>query len=412
MLKAPSAMAGIFGGLHSGVTENTSNLFIESAWFNPAVIRKSAKFHDLSTDASFRYERGTDPEITIPALRLVSLLITEIAGGTITGPLIDIQPVKTALRQIKFTYRRCHQLIGQDIPTAEIDRILTALGFNLVDRTNEGYTVEVPSYKSDVEGEADLVEEVLRIYGLNRIDIPEQVKACISVTPKPDRWKLAQKVSGYLTGTGFNEIATNTLTTGSYYSEAELEQAVRIVNPLSTELEYLRLQMDFSFMEAVQYNRNRKLANLQLFEFGKTYAKSANGYSEQQHLYIAVTGNLQGESWHGKADAADLYYLKARVEHIYNLLGIPASAIAETCRMQALPAAILKKFDVQQPVYIADINWDILMTLAPGSPVFRHTPVSKFPEVRRDLSLVLSKQVTYADIERIAQQAANLTCKP
>lgn len=417
----PVAIGGVFGGLDSGINNNTTEIFIESATFNPASIRKTAKHHGLSTDASFRYERGTDVEITIKALARAVELITEIAGGEVSSKVVDVYPTAVTPAEVDFNLDKFYRLIGQHIELAEVKRILLALDFTIIKESNESLYLSVPTYRTDVTRHADVAEEVLRIYGLNNIEIPTRVTSSISNSAENAQFALRNKLSDYLTDNGFNEMLNNSITKSAYYTEDTLTNAVKLLNPLSSDLDVMRLSMLFNGLEVLQYNRNRKATDMHLYEFGKTYIKTNNGYSEQMHLSLFMLGKQQGESWHGAAKANTYYTIKSLIVNILKKAGIKKTDIVTdsngtllnqtTINSQpkvlvvfgGVDAKTRKQFDLTDDVWFADFNWDNLCELSMGSTL-KLQAISTFPAVRRDLALVLDKKSTYAEIEKIARK--------
>lgn len=417
----PIAIGGVFGGLDSGINNSTSEIFIESATFNPASVRKTAKHHGLSTDASFRYERGTDVEITIKALARAVELITEIAGGAVSSKVVDIYPTEVKHAQVDFNLAKFDRLIGQHIELSEVKRILLALDFTIISETNESLLLDVPAYRTDVTRHADVAEEVLRIYGLNNIEIPTRVTSSVSNSTENAQFALRNKLSDYLTDNGFNEMLNNSITKSAYYTEEALQNAVKLLNPLSSDLDIMRLSMLYNGLEVLQYNRNRKATDMCLYEFGKTYNQIDKGYTEQMHLSLFVTGKQQGESWHGAPKASTFFSVKA---HVFNLLkkagikkidsvtdanGTLLSQTTITAQQKTLvvfggvDAKTRKQFDLTDDVWFADFNWDNLCEMSIGNTL-KLQPISTFPAVRRDLALVLDKKTTYAEIEKIARK--------
>lgn len=417
----PVAIGGVFGGLDSGINNNTTEIFIESATFNPASVRKTAKFHGLSTDASFRYERGTDVEITIKALARAVELITEIAGGEVSSKVVDVYPTPVKPVEVDFNLDKFYRLIGQHIELAEVKRILLALDFTIVKESNESLLLSVPTYRTDVTRHADVAEEVLRIYGLNKIEIPTRVTSSVSNSAENAQFALRNKISDYLTDNGFNEMLNNSITKSAYYTEETLHNAVKLLNPLSSDLDVMRLSMLYNGLEVLQYNRNRKATDMHLYEFGKTYTKTNNGYAEQMHLSLFMLGKQQGESWHGAAKANTYYTIKSLIVNILKKAGIKKTDIVTDSNGTLLnqttissqqkvlvvfggvDAKTRKQFDLTDDVWFADFNWDNLCELSMGSTL-KLQAISTFPAVRRDLALVLDKKSTYAEIEKIARK--------
>ncbi len=425
----PLALAGVFGGLDSGISATTKNIFLESAYFDAATIRKAAKGHGLSTDASFRFERGTDPNITIDAIKRLANLIIEIAGGHISSAIIDVYPTKIENTMIDFSLTKSNQLIGKEIEKNRISEILKALDIEILEDKGEILKISIPPYRSDVTRPADVTEEILRIYGLNNIEIGNDIKSTISYNETENKVKLKNNLADYLSANGFNEIATNTLTKSAYYSEEELQSAVKMLNPLSSDLDIMRLNMLPNVLEALQYNNNRKLSNLKFFEFGKTYYKGekteAGGinllenYVEQSHLILALTGTIENESWTNNNKPSSYFILKGIVQNIFakskiiklEFLSIEhqhynfAIAVFYKKKQVAVIGEITKnltsKFDLNSPVFFADINIDLLMEFNKTEKSFiKSVPI--FPTVRRDLALLIDEAINYSQLEKIA----------
>lgn len=424
-MEKPLAIGGVFGGLSSGITDQTTSIFIESAYFEAGSIRKTAKFHGLSTDASFRYERGTDPEITITALKRVVSIILEIAGGTISSGILDLYPEPINPVEVSFSLQKLERLIGQPIPEAEVKRILTALEIEIISEENQTLQLRVPAYRSDVRRFADVAEEVLRIYGLNKIAIPEQLKSTIAKSNDEQAFLLRNKVADYLSSNGFTEMLSNSLTKSAYYDETALANAVKVMNPLSNDLDMMRLNMLFNGLEMIQYNANRKNSDIKAYEFGLTYQTNATGkYEETAHFTLFMTGQISPESWLAASQSFSYYSIKTAVIHLLKRLGLqhlqfdydiswPHLHHATKISMNSHTLGVfgevdpkqLKQFDIEQPVYFADINWNVVKQLC-ANLTFSPQQVSPFPAVRRDLAMVVEQQVKYADMERIALKTA------
>lgn len=425
----PLALAGVFGGLDSGISATTKNIFLESAYFDAATIRKAAKSHGLSTDASFRYERGTDPNITVDAIKRLANLIIEIAGGNISSAIIDVYPTKIENTIIDFSLMKSNQLIGKEIEKNRVVEILKALDIEILEDLGEVLTISIPPYRSDVTRPADVTEDILRIYGLNNIEIGNDIKSTISYNETENKVKLKNNLADYLSANGFNEIATNTLTKSAYYSEEELQSAVKMLNPLSSDLDVMRLNMLPNVLEALQYNNNRKLSNLKFFEFGKTYYKgektAAGGinllenYVEQSHLILGLTGNVENESWTNNNKPSNYFIIKGFVQNIFakskinklEFISIEhpqfdfAIGVFYKKKQVAIIGEINKtltnKFDLNSPVFFADINIDLLMEFNKTEKSFiKSVPI--FPTVRRDLALLIDEIINYAQLEKIA----------
>lgn len=428
----PMCLAGVFGGLDSGVTEETTEVFLESAYFNPVWIRKSAKRHGLSTDASFRYERGIDPNIAPYALKRAALLVTELAGGQISSPVTDIYPEPIQPFHFEISLDRVKRLIGKNIPDETIRKIIAALDVKIEQEEGETLHVAVPAYRVDVQREADLVEDILRIYGYNNVEIPQAVHSTLSYAPHPDREKVTNLVADLLTANGFNEIMCNSLTKAAYYDDLEAykaENCVRIINPLSSDLSVMRQTLLFNALEAVELNTNRRNSDLKLYEFGNCYwynpDKVSEGglapYSEQNHLSILITGADHALSWNTKAQPTSFYTLKAMVEKLFNRIGIDLNnAVMESLQsdlyreavtykingkqiveMGIVSKKIRSKFDIKADVYYLEMNFDAFLKLTKNHKVTVEE-LSKFPEVRRDLALLVDTQVTFSQLREIA----------
>lgn len=414
----PMCIAGVFGGTSSGVKETTKNIFLESAYFNAVSVRKTSKRFALKTDASFRFERGTDPEITVYALKRAALLIQEVAGGEITSEIFDHYPNPVAPFEVELTFEHVQKLIGVAIPKEEITSIIKALSIEVVKATETQLTLKVPTYRVDVTRPVDVIEEVLRIYGYDNIEIPQKVNASLNVSPKPDKEALQHSIADMLTSKGYFEILSNSLTKSSY--SADLTTAVKILNPLSSDLDVMRQSMLFSGLEAVSYNQNRKNADLKLYEFGKTYQINNGKYQEKNHLAIFLGGKVEAEQWNQTAKATSFYNLKAAVDAILKKLNIsnlqsdeiqnPAFAYGVQYRrgpkvlveFGAVSNQSLKTADLaKSAVFYADFNWDMILMLVKNNKI-SYKEVSKFPAVRRDLSMLLDKNVKFEDLKRIA----------
>ncbi len=427
----PMCIAGVFGGLDAGVTESTTEIFLESAYFNPVWVRKTARRHGLNTDASFRYERGADPQITLYALKRAALLIQELAGGTITGAIQDSYPEPVQPAVVELDYNRMARLIGKEISTVQLHAILESLDFQLAGTTATGLTVVVPSYRVDVTRECDVVEEVLRIYGYNNVEIPERLQSSVNPRQQPDKEKLQNIISDYLSNNGFYEMMNNSLTKSDYYQltpSFPAEQEVKILNPLSSDLNAMRRTLIFGGLEAVAHNINRQYNDLKLYEFGNVYfhapekaEKGLPAYSEAPRLALFVTGAAVQASWDAKAAPTNFFYLKGYVEQVLGRFGAdlyklsaaaaPADWFADGIAYQwngkpvAVIGTIAKKlraaFGIKQEVYVAEIAWDVLLKLQQQHKV-QYAELPKFPEVRRDLALVIDEQVTFTQLRSIA----------
>ncbi len=424
--EGPMCLAGVFGGMDSGVSEQTTSIFIESAYFNPISVRKSAKRHGLSTDSSFRFERGTDPDITITALKRAAILVRELAGGKVSSGITDLYPAPVAPFRFEASFSRINTLIGKEIPADKIRAILAALDIKAASEKEGVISVAVPPYRVDVQREADLVEEILRIYGYNNVEIPQHVNSTLAYAPKPDRDKVQNLLADMMTSLGFNEIMSNSLTKASYYEGLEsypAEQCVRIVNPLSNDLSVMRQTLLFNTLEAIQLNVNHRRPDLKFYEFGNCYrydaARREEGglapYSEGQRLAVAMTGNAVAQSWNAKSEAVSFFHLRAVVEKILARLGADiyklqcediqsdifsqAVALKQGDKILVQMGLVARKlradFDLKNEVYYADIDFAALVRMTKKHSV-RVTELSKYPEVRRDLALLVDRSVTFA----------------
>ena len=430
----PMCIGGVFGGLTSGVTETTQNVFLESAYFNPVSIRKTAKRHGLNTDASFRFERGCDPTNAIYVLKRCALLIQEVAGGSISSNIVDIYPTEVKPFEVSVSIQKIHSLIGKEIGSESIETILAALEMKITERTPTGYVLQVPAYRVDVQRDVDVVEDILRIYGYNNVEIGQNLVSTLSYSSKPDSHKLQNLIAEQLTAQGFNEILNNSLTKGGYYTELTSYPAancVKILNALSSDLNVMRQTLLFGGLDNIAYNINRRNANLKFYEFGNCYYYNADNkkegetlaaYSEDFHLGMWLTGNKQAQSWTTADQKASIYELKAYIENIFTRLGVNVRKLvigeyADDLLSEALTVysprgfklavlgvvspKIRKKMDIDQEVYYADINWNALLKeIGKHKPSF--TEIPKFPEVKRDLALLIDKAVNFAEIEKIA----------
>lgn len=420
----PICIAGVFGGLHSGVSESTTSIFLESAYFNPVSIRKSAKRHGLNTDASFRFERGIDPNITELALKRAALLIQDIAGGEISSDIVDVYPNKIEDFQVRLSFENAKKLIGEEIPKDIIKRILTSLEIKVNNVTETGLGLTVPAYRNDVQREADIIEEILRVYGYNNITITEKLNASISSSSKFEDHKIQNVVGNQLVSQGFFEILANSLTTPAYTklsSELKEEHNVTILNPLSNDLSVLRQSLLFSGLEAVSYNLNRKRLDLKLFEFGKSYHDFNAKREEQKHLTLFSTGNQNNDTWLYPNKRSDFFFMKGTILAILERLGITRtqeSPISNDLFSEGLELGlgkmklvefglikkpILKHFDISQEIIYADFNWDAILEMVKRNKIsFKAIP--KYPEVRRDFALLLNDHVNFKDIHAIANK--------
>ncbi|HEY5511267.1 MAG TPA: phenylalanine--tRNA ligase subunit beta [Prolixibacteraceae bacterium] len=429
-------IGGVFGGIDSGIKDETTNMFLESALFNPVYIRKTARRHGLNTDASFRFERGVDPNGTIYALKRAALLICELAGGTIASDIVDIVADPSALSPfaVKVSYSNIKRLIGKEIPKDQIKNILTSLEIEVVSEDDNGLELSVPPYRVDVRREADVIEELLRIYGYNNVEPGTSVKSTLQHAGQPDKLKLQNLVSEMLTAHGFNEIMCNSLTKSTYYEQLSSfreENCVKLYNPLSSDLNVMRQTLLFGGLETILRNTNFKNADLKLYEFGnvyfydgsKTNSNPVKNYKEEEHIGLWLTGNKEYENWVAKAQPTTFFTLKSYLEKILTKLGIsPDNCQMETlssdlfsegiiysfnnqkvAQLGILSKNILKQSGLQAEVYYADIHWTLLLNAIKKHKV-SYTPLPKFPEVKRDLALLVDRDVTFSSIKMWAQR--------
>lgn len=405
--KKPVALAGVLGGLHSGVTTDTVNIFIESAYFNPAAVRKTAKSFGLNTDSSYRFERGVDPEmVNFALIRAVNLVLKEV-GGEIASEVVDIYPEAIEPLQIEIKLDEFNKFIGHEIPEERAVEILQSLEIK-ISRNNDGNLfLEVPRYRPDVERPVDVYEEILRVYGFNNIPIPEKVNFQPSVIDNNAPNKVKAKISNYLANIGFNEIMNNSLIASKLYSEEDLVRAVYMLNPLSNDMNVLRMDLVNSALSSVAYNVNRKNADLKFFEFGKVYFKQEKDYIEREMLQLTFTGNRHPEHWSVKAQTATSDELKAVAANILQRLNIPAKHLDKVLTSHHITKKQMKAHSLKQDVITISLDWDACLKLA--NPGITLKPIPVFPIVRRDLSLVLDKSVTYKEVQKIANQTLQQT---
>ena len=421
----PMCIAGVFGGIDSGVTDSTRTIFLESAYFDPVSVRKTAKRHALNTDASFRFERGIDPNITEYALKRAALLIQELAGGDITSDIIDIYPKKIEDFQVRLSFDNAKKIIGEEIPKETIKSILASLDIKVNNVTETGLGLTVPAFRNDVQREADIIEEILRVYGYNNISISEKLNASISSMSRFEDFKIQNAVGNQLASQGFFEILSNSLTSPNYAALSEqLKEAhnIEMLNPLSNDLSVLRQSLVFSGLEAIAYNSNRKRQDLKLFEFGKTYHNYSEDKVENKHLTVFASGNQNTESWTSNtAKKSDYFFLKGTVIAVLERLGITRfnelpiknDVFSEGVSLSLgkiklvdfglISKSVLKHFDISQEVVCADFNWDAILDMIKRNKItFKSIP--KYPEVRRDFALLLDDSITFEAIYKIAKQ--------
>ncbi len=431
-------IGGVFGGLKSGVTEETTDIFLESAYFHPTWIRKTARRHGLNTDASFRFERGCDPNNIVYVLKRAALLIKEIAGGKICGEIQDIYPSPIENAKVNLSFKKVNDLIGKEIPENTLISILESLDINIQKRHEDGLELSIPTYRVDVQRDVDVIEDVLRIYGYNNIEIGESLKSNLSYETETDKsYKLQNLISEQLSGCGFNEILNNSLTSSSYYTESGIypaSQCVKLQNPLSAELDVMRQTLLFGGLQSIEYNRNRKNTDLKLYEFGNTYSFHAgkvkegeklSGIKEEFHLGLWITGNNLSNSWLHPDQTSSIFDLKSYVENVLTRLGVSSKKVVYTQFKNELFSAglsiqtisgrqlgslgilqkkLLKKFDIDTEVYYAELSWDLLMKEIKSHKT-KFAEISKFPAVKRDLALLVDKKIQFSEIEKTAFDA-------
>ncbi len=433
----PMCIGGVFGGLHSGVKESTTHVFLESAYFNPVYIRKTARRHGLNTDASFRFERGVDPNGTMYTLKRAALLIKEVAGGTISSDVVDVvaDPSILASFPVTVTYSNINRLIGKEIPKETLKNILLSLEIEIKSETSDGLELAVPPYRVDVKREADIIEEILRIYGYNNVEPNKSIKSAIQHAPRPDKMKLQNLISEMFTARGFNEIMSNSLTKISYYDQLETfkpENTVRLFNPLSSDLNGMRQTLLFCGLEAINRNTNFRNADLKLYEFGnvyhfdgsKTFDNPVKNYSEEEHISIWITGKKEAGNWAIKEEPTSFFTLKANVENILTRIGVAVENCAiesisndiysegleyrynnvSICQIGYVGKKILKKMDVSSDVFYGNLRWTVILKAIKNHKA-AYAPLKKYPEVRRDLALLIDKNVQFSTIKALAFKA-------
>ncbi len=414
----PMCIGGVYGGMHSGVSASTKNIFLESAWFNPADIRKTSLRHGLRTDAATRFEKGVDISNTVTVLKRAAMMIKEIAGGEIASDIVDVYPVPKEKTEVALKYHYLKKLSGKNYHGDTVKNILSSLGFELLKEGDDEMRFKVPFSKPDISIPADIVEEIMRIDGLDNVEIPVMITIAPSVETLAHEVAYTEKTAECLAGSGFREIFTNSITNSAYYSEAVLQTTVKMINNLSEELNILRPGMMETGLEAIAYNLNRKNNDLKFFEFGKTYAVTETGkYAENNHLSVYVTGNVTEDGWKTKGEKADFYFLKAVFEKIIEVLGLKINSYIQEEMPGLLTAAqakiknetvavigmvnnkILDKFDIRQPVFYADLDWDKLLDLNRGIKI-EYMDISKYPAVQRDLAIIVEKALRFEEVEK------------
>ena len=426
----PLCIAGVFGGHNSGVSENTTSIFLESAYFNPVSVRKTAKRHALNTDASFRFERGIDINKTKYALKRAALLIEEYAGGKMGSDILDFFPEKIEDFQVFLSYENAYGLIGQEIPKETIKNILASLEIKINSETAGGLGLTIPSYRTDVQREADIIEEILRVYGYNNIEFSHKLNTSISFDSNKET-TIENVIANQLTVLGFNETMSNSLTKPAYATLSENineEANVEMLNPLSNDLKVMRQSLLFSGLESVTYNINRKNSSLQFYEFGKTYHKNNDKYQENKHLTLFVTGNRTKESWSIANKTSDFFFLKGIIISLLDRLGID-KVKSSPCKQDifseglsfglgknkivefgTVKRSVLKEFGIKQEVLFADFNWDIILKLI-GNKKNKVSELPKFPSVKRDLALLLDSNIAFDKLYNLAFQSEKRVLK-
>ncbi len=415
--KGGLCMAGIYGGVDSGVTESTKSVFLESAYFEPVTIRKASKCHNLNTDSSFRFERGVDPNMTIIALKKAAILLTQYADAKISGEIQDIYPNPLQNFKVVLRYHKIDQLLGERIHRERIKNILELLDIKINSESNETLDVEIPPYRADVQREVDLIEEILRIYGYNQIKTPEKITFSVVKNEAIDHQKLENAAANYLISSGFHEAMNNSLTKNEYQSVYGLdeEKGVKMLNPLSGDLAVMRQSMLSGLLENTAYNINRKTSDIKLFEVGKTYEKNNEGYSESYRLALLISGNTSRENWTKSSQKTTFFHLKGTVEQLLKKLNLndvkqkpvslPNFSDAISLELKGkdvgvigiIDKKLLKKTDIDQDVFYAELNWEMIVAAA-SEHRLQYKEISKFPAVKRDLALLLDKEISYADL--------------
>ena len=420
---APMCIAGVFGGETSGVSKKTTDVFLESAYFNPVSVRKTSKNHALKTDASYRFERGVDPLMTVDALIRAAGLIIEICGGELASDIQDVQTTDIKSFEVDFSFARCNSLIGEVLPKDNIKRVLSSLDIEILEESDDTLKLSVPPYRVDVQRECDVIEEILRVYGFNSVSIPSSLKSSLIVNDGIPQEKVVKEISNLLVNNGFNEILNNSLTKKEYYKSLDSvleENHIELLNPLSQDLNILRRNLLFGGLESITRNQNMKNPNLKFFEFGKTYWKKSEGsFDEEKHLALFITGLKSDVSWSSDSQKVSYYTIKGYLTQLFNRLGITklrTKALQSEFLVEGVGVYVkktliaeygkvkkefLKSAGVKQEVYYADIQWEEVLKLVQFVKT-KFSPITKFHPVKRDLSLLIDEQVKYADLERIS----------
>jgi phenylalanyl-tRNA synthetase beta chain len=425
-------IAGVFGGIKSGVTSSTKNIFLESAHFNPVSIRKTSKRHGLQTDASFRFERGTDPNITTWALKRAALLMKELAGGQISSDVIDVYPEKIPDAKVEVSFRNIERLIGKNIGKETVRKILPLLDIQILKEEGDVLSLEIPAFRVDVKQEADVIEEILRIYGYNNVEINNHVNSTITYTEKPDKERVVNTVSDLLAANGFAEIMCNSLNPAAWYEQSDdfnTDHLVRLANPLSSDLNVMRQSLLFGGLNSVLWNINRQNTDLKLYEFGNCYFRKntggqvphVNDYLERRSLDLYISGRTGKENWNNKPNPTDFFFIKSVTEMIFSRIGVKPGLLSNgestkkyfaesvtytfnnklAAESGKLSKSFLDKFDINQEVFYSHIEWDYFMNIIKNNSIsFRELP--KYPSVRRDLAILLDKDHKFSQIREIA----------
>lgn len=415
-------IAGVFGGLHSGVSDSTTSIFLESAYFSPAYVRRSSMKHGLKTDAAFRFERGTDPNITVDALKYAALLIKEIAGGQISSEVVDIYPETVPNFEVSIQYKNVDRLIGKEIPRDRIKEILTDLEMEITEDREDGLTLSVPPYRVDVQREADIIEDILRIYGFNEIEVSENLDAdFLANFPAKDKDNLRDEITQALAANGAFEMITNSLTKPEYaewLEGVEAQNSIEMLNKLSVDLAVLRQSMVFSGLEVVAHNVNRRQKDVKVFEYGKTYKKTEDGFKEHEQLSLFVSGSQQQESWIASTQKATFHTLSHLIQVVFGIIGLEKYETNDAthgalqygvqyiinkkvvAQLGMVKPSLAKKLGLKQEVFYAELDWEYIAKKGKKKVVFQEIP--KFPEVRRDLSIVLDKNISFEQVKSVA----------
>ena len=426
----PMCIAGVFGGNESSVSEKTTDIFLESAYFNPVSIRKTAKRHSLNTDASFRYERGCDPNITIYALKRAALLITEICGGNVTSEINDLYPQPIAHFPVELSFKKMDSLVGESINRTDVISIIKDLEIDIKVSSNDGLSLLIPPFRSDVKREVDVIEEILRIYGFNKVKIPLKLNTIISSNDNNNE-KIKNSISDLLANNGFHETINNSLTKANntlLISELDVNQNIKLLNPLSKDLNVMRQSLLFNGLENISYNINRNNKDIKFYEFGKTYHKTKKGNIENKHLQILVSGSINTESWNTKNLQVDFYFIKKYVENILKRLAINKFKSSDDIGLGMsysltysynnnrivsfgkVNTSLCNKFGIKTDVFMADFNWDFILKITADNKT-QFEEISKFPGIRRDLSLLIDKSITFEVLQKIATNAESKILK-